>query len=807
MAVHSTPRTRSARLTLVGLLLVPLVSLAGLWGFTASITLGNVIRDQQSNEVVSTIQPSAIALEQSLTAECTLTIAWLDTGRRSAPARAQLLAARRSTDVHAAAARSALISIRGLESTQAPLDHFLSELADLGAIRTAVDSGAQTPVGAFNAYAAIDTARSAFYAAGTPPGDSTLSLMNQAGNAGDQAEDLTAGAVALVDGAIAAHGRMTQPERVLLAEVVGQQQLKVGETLSLAPAALAAVFGKVFGSPAYRDLVATENQILATPAGHPIPVHPAAFQATTGAFQAASQSSLPGIGAAVTAESARLSDGLLTQLYLAGGLGLVAVLVSVLVAVRFGRRLRAELTRLYESARQMAEEQLPRLVEQLRRGENVDTRGAESLPLPDSRITEIASVARAFSSVQRTAVEAAVGQARLRKGINQVFVSLSLRNQSLLHKQLSLLDDMERATSDPSSLADLFRLDHLTTRMRRHAEGLLILAGSTPGRGWRDPVLVTDALNAAVSEVEDYVRVDVVTESSHFVAGTAVNDVIHLLAELIENATAFSPPHTRVEIRGELVGKGFAIEIEDRGLGIPADQLARINDRLASPPDFDLADTDQLGLFVSARLAARHGIKVTLRESPFGGTAAVVMLPHSIMGTEHEAGRQHALSGPRPVGMAESLGHPAPAFGLAGRHRLDSPAQHPNGAFTPADVVSWPALPPPAPYAADPARQETMPAQAGPPVPAPGAPSPTGRPGLQRRVRQASLAPQLRDRSGRSGPGQAFRRAESGPQMHSPDEAAGRMAALQAGWQRGRHDDLDSPSAGHGDWRTDDYKD
>ena len=133
-------------------------------------------------------------------------------------------------------------------------------------------------------------------------------------------------------------------------------------------------------------------------------------------------------------------------------------------------------------------------VEQLRRGENTDVRGAESLPLPASRVTEISSVARAFSSVQRTAVEAAVGQASLRKGINQVFVSLSLRNQSLLHKQLSLLDEMERATSDPSSLADLFRLDHLTTRMRRHAEGLLILAGSTPGRGWRDPVLVTDAL-------------------------------------------------------------------------------------------------------------------------------------------------------------------------------------------------------------------------------------------------------------------------------------------------------------------------
>jgi hypothetical protein len=274
-----------------------------------------------------------------------------------------------------------------------------------------------------------------------------------------------------------------------------------------------------------------------------------------------------------------------------------------------------------------------------------------------------------------------------------------------------------------------------------------------------------------------------------------------------------------VEIRGDLVSNGFAIEIEDRGLGIPLEELARINDRLASPPDFDLADTDQLGLFVTARLAARHGIKVALRRSPFGGTAAIVLLPHSIMGSEHEADPEYEFSGHRPAGMsglpsvmasgpvaearrAGGDGHPAPLFGLAGRHRLGSPAQHQNGSSSPTGVTPWPALPPPAPYPAgpaDPARQ-----QAGPPVPAPGTPPRTGRPGLQKRVRQASLAPQLRDRSGR---GQASRRAESGPQLHSPDEAAGRMAALQSGWQRGRHDDLDSPDAEHGDWRTDEYKD
>jgi signal transduction histidine kinase len=321
--------------------------------------------------------------------------------------------------------------------------------------------------------------------------------------------------------------------------------------------------------------------------------------------------------------------------------------------VRFGRKLRAELTSLYDSARQIADERLPQLVERLRRGEDVDI-AAESPPLPSARITEIANVVRAFSTVQRTAVEAAAGQASLRKAVNRVFASLSLRNQSLLHRQLSMLDDMERAASDPVALADLFRLDHLTTRMRRHAEGLLILAGVTPGRGWSNPVPVADVLNAAVAEVEDYVRVDVTCECADAVAGTAVNDVIHLLAELVENATTFSPPDTRVEIRGDAVGRGFAVEVEDHGLGMPAREIAAHNERLAAPPEFDLSNSDQLGLFVAATLAARHQIRITLRRSPLGGTTAIVLLPPAIM--------VPAQAGPTPASSpARSLSSVPPA--------------------------------------------------------------------------------------------------------------------------------------------------
>ena len=362
---------------------------------------------------------------------------------------------------------------------------------------------------------------------------------------------------------------------------------------------------------------------------------------------------------------------------------------SVFVVVRFGRRLRVELSSLYESARQMAHERLPRVVERLGRGEDVDVQ-AESPPLKAGRITEIADVAQAFSTVQRTAVEAAVGQASLRKGVNQVFVNLSLRNQSLLHRQLGMLDAMERATSDPAVLADLFRLDHLTTRMRRHAEGLLILAGTTPGRGWRDPVPVVDVLQAAIAEVEDYVRVDVITESADAVAGIAVNDVIHLIAELVENATAFSPPNTRVVVSGGIVAHGFAVEIEDRGLGMAPDAMAAVNEHLASPPEFDLTNSERLGLFVAGQLAARHGIRVSLRPSPFGGTSAIVLLPRQIIVPENEADAWFGPGSTRklPAAAVNGWAHDAAAgsqelglaFGMTGRHQLALSSSSPEAA-------------------------------------------------------------------------------------------------------------------------------
>ena len=275
----------------------------------------------------------------------------------------------------------------------------------------------------------------------------------------------------------------------------------------------------------------------------------------------------------------------------------------------------------------------------------------EAPPLRVGR-DEIGRVGQAFEEVRQTAIRAAVEEARLRQGLNDVFRSLARRSQSLLHRQLTLLDQMERRASDPEALDDLFRLDHLTTRMRRHAEGLVILAGAPPGRGWSSPVRMVDVMRGAIAEVEDYARVSVATRSQAALAGSAVADVIHLLAELIENATTLSPPYTSVRVSGNTVANGFAIEVEDRGLGMSPPRLAELNDRLANPPEFNPSDSEQLGLFVVSQLAKRHGVRVTLKASPYGGTAAIVLIPRHLVVTE-EAFRAGLPGEPASVAMAQ----------------------------------------------------------------------------------------------------------------------------------------------------------
>jgi signal transduction histidine kinase len=349
-----------------------------------------------------------------------------------------------------------------------------------------------------------------------------------------------------------------------------------------------------------------------------------------GAALAGAMSSPSGTGSGSAHQRALLEAGILA------GVALVVAVITILLVAAFARRLSHDVQGLTEAARKLADEQLPRAVRELHTGQlPASEPGAEPARSWGVRpkTAEIAAAVGAITSIERTAIEAAAAEARLRDGLRQILMSLGRRNQSLLHRQLKIIDQLEQQAVSPGELADLFTLDHLTTRMRRHAESLTILSGASPVRSWSGPVAAIDVIRAAVAEIEDYKRVSVATEAEESVAASAVTDMIHLLAELIENATLFSPSATRVEVRAERVANGFAIEVEDRGLGIAAEQLKEINARLANPPDFDLADADRLGLFVAGRLAARHSVQVELIPSAYRGTKAVVVLPESLIMT------------------------------------------------------------------------------------------------------------------------------------------------------------------------------
>ncbi|MEU3249435.1 nitrate- and nitrite sensing domain-containing protein [Streptomyces sp. NPDC006997] len=312
---------------------------------------------------------------------------------------------------------------------------------------------------------------------------------------------------------------------------------------------------------------------------------------------------------------------------ISGALILIVLGVSLVGAFVVARSMIRSLRRLEDTATKVAQERLPELVKQLSETDpqDVDT-SVESVGV-HSR-DEIGRVAAAFDDVHREAVRLAAEQALLRGNVNAMFTNLSRRSQGLIQRQLSLISELESREADPDQLASLFKLDHLATRMRRNGENLLVLAGEEPGRRWTRPVPLVDVLRAAASEVEQYERIELAAVPTTQVAGRVVNDLVHLLAELLENATSFSSPQTKVKVTGHALPDGrVLIEIHDTGIGLSPEDLAAINERLASPPTVDVSVSRRMGLFVVGRLSQRHGIRIQLRPSDSGGTTALVMLP------------------------------------------------------------------------------------------------------------------------------------------------------------------------------------
>ncbi|MER6438880.1 nitrate- and nitrite sensing domain-containing protein [Streptomyces sp. NPDC001185] len=361
----------------------------------------------------------------------------------------------------------------------------------------------------------------------------------------------------------------------------------------------------------------------------------------------------------MTQKSRELKNASQQEAIISGALILLVLGVSLVGAFVVARSMIRSLRRLQDTATRVAQDRLPELVKQLSESDpqDVDT-SVESVGV-HSR-DEIGKVAAAFDDVHREAVRLAAEQALLRGNVNAMFTNLSRRSQGLIQRQLSLISELESREADPDQLSSLFKLDHLATRMRRNGENLLVLAGEEPGRRWTRPVPLVDVLRAAASEVEQYERIELASVPTTQVAGRVVNDLVHLLAELLENATSFSSPQTKVKVTGHALPDGrVLIEIHDTGIGLSPEDLAAINERLASPPTVDVSVSRRMGLFVVGRLSQRHGIRIQLRPSDSGGTTALVMLPVDVA--------QGGKKAPGKPGQgAPSSGGPAAAQASAG---------------------------------------------------------------------------------------------------------------------------------------------
>ncbi|MFE0276174.1 nitrate- and nitrite sensing domain-containing protein [Streptomyces sp. NPDC058992] len=680
-------RGKSIRRKIVALLLVPLVSLTGLWGFATALT---------GREAKQLLDAGYIFEKVGLPLEDTVRVIQEERRQtlvhladpRAADSLTTLRGQRSQTDRAVAEIRAGARD-SGVRDSLSPdasrrLDRLVDALDGLGSLRRSVEQSAITRAQAMEFYNRLVDPCYGFLTSLNGLQSVELEKQGRALVGIVRARELLAREDALVTSSLVA-GKITAAEIRAVTDLAANRKLLYEINLEVLPTSEREIVQRYWGSPDTQPLRETEERLLAAgPTDQPRVVDAERWQQLAGPVldDLARQSSEAGDRYRDRVEPA--AYGVLVKAGIAGVLGFLALLVSLVVSVRIGRDLARALSRLRKEAHEVSGVRLPSVMRRLAAGENVDVE--TEAPHLEYGKDEIGQVGQALNTLQRAAVEAAVKQADMRRGVSEVFVNLARRNQVLLHRQLTLLDTMERRTEDAEELADLFRLDHLTTRMRRHAEGLVILSGASPSRQWRKPIQLMDVVRAAVAEVEDYERIEVRRLARVGVAGPAVSDLTHLIAELLENATVFSPPHTGVQVHGERVANGFTLEIHDRGLGMTPEALLDANLRLAETPEFELSDTDRLGLFVVSRLAQRQNVRVSLQQSPYGGTTAVVFVPAALLtdapdteGTGFRLDRKNSPGGRDGSARRSEAGRLAalaqvPA-GLTGPAVLDGPVE------------------------------------------------------------------------------------------------------------------------------------
>jgi signal transduction histidine kinase len=821
--IHKRP---SVRLRVTLLVLVPLAFLAGLATYNVTRSASSALVLIRSKTMLTDLGPPVASLQQALTAERTQALVYFAQpgpgalaalGQREAVtdrAVARVTAATNSPAVRQDASAGGMATITGLQK----------DLAGLPALRAGFASNSVTGQQAFAAYSGMIAASyQVLEQAIEQDGNSTQVLPK----------------IAIIELAIS--NEYVQQESALLnadladrmfpasayqsfVTLVGAHRLLYAQSYSYLDQADRSGLNRDVSPQVSRTVTALENKLVASgPQRGSPPVRAATWNRAVSTLSAQVQQAVGQALARLVSGAKAQANATLRGLYLTGGIALAAVIASLVLSIWIAVGLARQLRGLRDMALELASVRLPALVRRLGAGEDVDV--ASQVPEVKAGTDEIGQVEAAFVTAQRMAVEATVDQARLRRGIGDVFRNLARRSQSLLARQMMLIDTLERRASGPEDLESLFRIDHLTTRMRRHAESLIVLAGDLPERTFLDPVPFVDVLRAAAAEVEDYTRIRVIARSSAALAGPAVADVIHMLAELMENATSFSPPTEDVRVTGSLASRGYAIDIEDRGLGMAEEELVDRNAKLAEPPMFDLSGSDQLGLHVAAQLAHRHGIRITLRGSPYGGSTAIVLIPMELVSQldAPAAGAVLAVGvGPQQPGEMPGNGRVPALSQIAGNGQAhgrgsengSGAGQVPTDPLVPAGRHAIIAVPPTETGPAGPGLAGPAPAgvglaeaglaEAGPAMPAraaaaaaPAGSDPHGSPagwtenGLPVRVPQQSLAPPLREVPA---PAVAADPATDA-QSPSPDAARRVMSAFWQGRTRGLSEaDHDQPN-------------
>ncbi|MFJ7101374.1 sensor histidine kinase [Streptomyces albogriseolus] len=674
-------RLGSIRLSLILLALVPCVALAGLWGvttirmFSEGLELRSQTQLSRSTGAMGTHAALDLQRERALTAD------WLSEpdGSRSA-----LDTQRRATDRSVARLMGQADAIA--EAPARISDRLYSVLGSVGSLeyyRAQIDNPRDiTAEEALEQYTSVIDDQIHAFQELSQVDDGDLTSQAQPLVSLEHAAELVSQEDALLTLAWPS-GRLDAESWQEFAELVHTRRWLVADQIKPSLSGeLKTQTERILSSPEWRALEAVEDQVLATPSeGEAREVElpdlrdrwAEAMDKVTPQYSAMIRQQTD----ALLTRSADEARSLLVTAASLSAAGLLALLLCVGLSWRITRSLSRRLRGLRLATLGLAQERLPDVVARLERGEKVDPESATT-PL-DYGDDELGQVAQAFNTAQRTAVHTAVELADTRRGFQKIILGIARQSQNLVNLQLSKLDALERRHTDPEVLKGLYELDSAASQLRRYEENLVIVSGERPGRSWSEPVALIDILRSAVGEVAEYQRVEVFADEAVSLAPPAVADVIHLLAELIDNATVYSPAPSPVTVRAAMVAKGLAVEVEDRGLGMSEEDYASLNAQLAQEPQFDvvaLADDLRLGMFVISQLAHRHGIAVTLRPSPYGGTTAIVLLPHEVVVVTDEpsdAGREASASGASPQD-ASSPPRPLPARDRSGAARGGSDA-------------------------------------------------------------------------------------------------------------------------------------